>query len=402
MKLSIKEIVVFLIIIALDLGVGPVLAKDKLDDVKDTLLVESGSFSARLKEKGLVSDEKALIVYLDTVVDKVLHNELITKYQLKYYFLKDPMVNAFALPNGEIFITYGLLARLESEAQLAFIIGHEAAHVIKEHGVQQKISRRKKIVAANVADLFLMGTGLVYIPTALSLANYSREHEEESDKIGYDLIEASVYDPRDVLGVFPLLNEIKTANSHKGSVYSSHPGLKDRESRLLLKVEKSKVKEPLDNTEYLKVKNKVFLDTVRLKLNNHHYELARDFLSNTAGNDKSPIYEYLEAESYRLSVKNPDLAIKEYSWIYGKSLSKSKKVFDKNRTSYLEKAKIGYQRILEHSPDYVDAYKGLGKIYCLEEKYKLCEENLVSYLSKNPDPKDKNFIKYLIEKSKRK
>jgi len=75
-----------------------------------------------------------LQAYIDAAGNRVLGDRPVPeKVTYRFLVLRDPMVNAFALPNGSVYITTGLLALLENEAQLAGVLGHEAAHIYERH-----------------------------------------------------------------------------------------------------------------------------------------------------------------------------------------------------------------------------------------------------------------------------
>ena len=133
--------------------------------------------------------------------------------QLKYTFtvLDSPEVNAFALPGGYIYITRGIMAHLNSEAELAAVLGHEIGHVTARHAVRQYSAA----VAANVG--FTLGSILVpelgsragqsllnTLSNAL-LSGYGRDHELEADRLGAEYIARSDYDSKAMIEVIELL-----------------------------------------------------------------------------------------------------------------------------------------------------------------------------------------------------
>ena len=71
--------------------------------------------------------------YLEMIGNKMIPQEAVDKIPFKFHIVRDPTINAFAIPNGEIFLHTGLLARLKNEAQLAFVLGHEIGHILRNH-----------------------------------------------------------------------------------------------------------------------------------------------------------------------------------------------------------------------------------------------------------------------------
>ncbi len=128
---------------------------------------------------------------------------------IRYTFtvLDDPSVNAFALPGGYIYITSGLMAYLNSEGELAGVLGHEIGHVTARHSVKQQ--------SAGVAGAILISVltkktnpsaGKEYnqIGRAL-LSGYGRNHELQADKLGAEYLARVGYDPKDMIRVVSVL-----------------------------------------------------------------------------------------------------------------------------------------------------------------------------------------------------
>lgn len=132
--------------------------------------------------------------------------------QLKWHFtvVDSPDVNAFALPGGYVYITRGLMAYLNSEAELAGVIGHEIGHVTARHGVRQQSAATAAGVGAVLGSILVPGLnnqgGATLLQTLAQAwtAGYGREHELESDRLGAEYLAKSGYSPQamiDVIGV---------------------------------------------------------------------------------------------------------------------------------------------------------------------------------------------------------
>ncbi len=157
---------------------------------------------------------------------------------IPYHFtiLEDPSVNAFALPGGYIFITTGLMAYLNSEGELAGVLGHEIGHVTARHGVQQQSAG---IASAILLELLKKKTGastaksLSQLSTAL-IRGYGREHELQADKLGAEYLARAGYSPQnmlDVIGVLKAQEEFSKYQARREGrqppsyhgVFSTHP-----------------------------------------------------------------------------------------------------------------------------------------------------------------------------------
>jgi len=139
----------------------------------------------------------------------------------QFKVLDSPQINAFALPTGKVYITRGLLARLENEAQLVAILGHEIAHVVRGHATQQlqraQALQDGPIMAAIVAGSSNGGTN----PFAAGLRKYSRDQEKEADLIGLNYLVRQGYDPHAALRTMEILGGVCGGESPQN--FSTHP-----------------------------------------------------------------------------------------------------------------------------------------------------------------------------------
>ena len=113
-------------------------------------------YNAAISEYGRYEDN-ALAAYVDSVGRKVARASEQPELAWKFTVLDDPVVNAFAMPGGYIYVTRGLLAHMQSEAQLAGVLGHEIAHVTARHSAKQITQQqlayvRFRVEGARVAE----------------------------------------------------------------------------------------------------------------------------------------------------------------------------------------------------------------------------------------------------------
>ncbi|MEB4593458.1 M48 family metalloprotease [Candidatus Thiothrix sp. Deng01] len=119
------------------------------------------------------------------------------RQNLRFSFtvLDDPAVNAFALPGGYVYITSGLMAYLNSEAELAGVLGHEIGHVSARHNVSQASWSAVGGILASVAGEKLGNKDLFNTIGELGLTHYSRQQELEADGLGAQFLASAGYDP---------------------------------------------------------------------------------------------------------------------------------------------------------------------------------------------------------------
>ncbi len=154
-----------------------------------------------------------------------------SQYKFQFHLLRDSnMVNAFALPGGQIFITNGLLKRLQNEAQLAGVLGHEIGHVIHRHGAQHMAQGQfgqTLVTAVGVGSSDGRHSGranqqVAAMVNSMVSLSYSRGDETQSDEFGLEAMTAAGFDPSQMLGVMKILSEVSHGN-RQPEWLGSHP-----------------------------------------------------------------------------------------------------------------------------------------------------------------------------------
>lgn len=180
---------------------------------------------------GLFPDEN-LQAYVQSVGDRIVSRSQAAKspYRFEFHLLRDPqVVNAFALPGGQIFITAALLGRLNSEAQLAGVFGHEIFHVVGRHGAEHLAKQQLGVSLVNAVGIAASGgddggqTAAMIAQAVQQLANlrYGRQDESESDRYGLEFMIAAGYDPRGIVELMQVLS--KAGGARQPEFFSSHP-----------------------------------------------------------------------------------------------------------------------------------------------------------------------------------
>ena len=142
--------------------------------------------------------------------------------QLEWHFtvLDSPEINAFALPGGYVYVTRGIMAYLESEAELAGVIGHEIGHVTARHGAQRATSEQNAglgVFAAGILGAVLETQGFYGAGRLASqvsqtvaagyIASYGRDQELQADGLGAEYLARVQYDPRNMIDVIKVLKD---------------------------------------------------------------------------------------------------------------------------------------------------------------------------------------------------
>jgi predicted Zn-dependent protease len=170
-----------------------------------------------------VYDNPALQAYVQRVGEQVAAKSHRPGLVYRFTVLDSPDVNAFALPGGYIYVTRGILAYLNSEAELAAVLGHEVGHVTARHSVRQySAAAAGQIVGALVlrsaaaADLFnVLGSAL--------LSGYGREHELEADRLGAEYLARNDYDPNAMIEVVGVLKNQEEFEKERAKAEGREP-----------------------------------------------------------------------------------------------------------------------------------------------------------------------------------
>ena len=192
---------------------------------------------------GLYPDQK-FQDFVDMVGQKLVNNSIAkeTNYKYDFHLLKDEQtINAFALPGGQIFITYALFSKLDNEDQLAGVLGHEIGHVVGRHSAE-------RMAKQGLTQTLVNGVAVGFDPStaqgAAAIANvinmsYGRDDELESDDLGVKFMMDAGYNPLELIGVMEILKKAAGPNRTPERM-STHPDPENRIEKIKEAIEKYK------------------------------------------------------------------------------------------------------------------------------------------------------------------
>ncbi len=153
--------------------------------------------------------------------------------------LDDNDVNAFAAPGGYVFITKGLLAKMNSEAELAGVLAHEISHVLRKHHLQAIKKGARSELLADLANDAIKSNGadprfskLVSAGTEVYARGLDKDDEFEADRMGVVIAARAGYDPYGLPAVLQTLQSLNPNDSSLALMFKTHPALADRLSLL--------------------------------------------------------------------------------------------------------------------------------------------------------------------------
>lgn len=241
-----RLLVVFALLSLAGCAVNPATGRTDFVMMSEQQEIELGSSYAReiAKQYPRYADDK-LQAYVQRIGERVARHGHRSHLSYSFTVVDSPEVNAFAIPGGHIYIHRGLMAYLDSEAQLAAVLGHEVGHVTARHSVrQQSQSTAWNILGQAVA----IGTGvgavgdLTNVLGGAIVSGYGRDMELEADGFGAQYLARAGYDPQAMIEVVEVLksqedfardearakgNEVKPSGYH--GLFDTHP---DNDTRL--------------------------------------------------------------------------------------------------------------------------------------------------------------------------
>lgn len=190
-----------------------------------------------LKQYGGLYADQRLQDYVDQVGFHVARNSDAADlgWQYEFHLLNDPnTINAFALPGGQIFITTALFGRLETEDQLAGVLGHEIGHVVARHGAQRiaKSGLTEGLINAVAIGSGSEGTAQMAAMIGQMInMKYGRDDELQSDELGVRFMCQAGYDPQGMIEVMQILKEA-AGGQRQPEFASTHPDPENRGEKI--------------------------------------------------------------------------------------------------------------------------------------------------------------------------
>ena len=342
------------------------------------LWMQMDAVEEKLSTSGRIVTDPALNAYVRKVTCRV-SAEYCGDFRL--YIVQTPHFNASMSPNGTMQVWTGTLLRVQNEAQLAYVLGHEMGHYIRRHSVQRWRSIRNKTdsmafftVTTRMAGLGFMGD-LADMAAMASVMAFSRDHERESDDIGFDLMVRAGYAAEEAPKIWISLEEERNAaGAENPSVFlSSHPPTEERLATLqsLASAHAGQGNQGVKPFQAaIRPYRTVWLrDEVRKR----DFEGTQVLLANLlrAGYPAGEIY-FFEGELYRLRGDDGDM----------------------------KEAISAYRKALGSKGAPAETHRALGLMYWKSDQPKQARKSFRAYLAAAPKAEDRAMIKSYIQQLK--
>lgn len=234
---------------------------DKLYEIRSDIEADAIEYISRLSRYNLIFEDPYLESYLYSVVSKILPNKRADgfPYDINIFIVRDPSTNAAVFPNGTMIINTGLLAATHTEDELVAVLAHEIGHFVANHTLvnirkMEKAQARAEFWAAigmglaAATEVAAASTGYYYSDGTLtansailsySIASsilkrigmeYSKEQEEEADKLALDALKYLGYDQNAAATIFQRMADIYNEEGNWAAYYlaGDHPSLEER------------------------------------------------------------------------------------------------------------------------------------------------------------------------------
>jgi predicted Zn-dependent protease len=195
------------------------------------------SFPAMVEEYGGLHPDAEAQKLIKSVGQRIVQNSDArqTPYQYDFHLLADPnVVNAFALPGGQVFITTALVSQFETEDELAGVLGHEIGHVVARHGAE-RIAKQELTQGLTGAAVVASGdyntAQAAQMIASLVNMSYGRDQELESDDLGVRFMTQAGYDPEALITVMEIL-EKASGGQRQPEFMSTHPSPENRVQKI--------------------------------------------------------------------------------------------------------------------------------------------------------------------------
>jgi len=206
-------VILLLAFLAVSCAVNPVTGKRELSLISEGQEIEMGKQTdAEVVAQFGFYDDPALAAYVSKLGLALAARAQRPGLPYRFAVLDSPVVNAFAVPGGSVYVTRGILALMSSEAELAAVLGHELGHVNARHSVrrmsQQMLAQIGLAAGSVISEKFAEYAGLAQAGLQVLFLKYSRDDERQADALGVEYSRLAGYDPADMAVTFTALEKM--------------------------------------------------------------------------------------------------------------------------------------------------------------------------------------------------
>ena len=292
---------------------------------------------------------------------------------VRVYLVRTPLFNASMAPNGMLQVWSGLMLRVENEAQLAAVLGHEIGHYAARHSLERLRDVKTRAGFAQFMGMFGLVGAIGQLGVVAGMYAYSRDHEREADSIGAALMRTAGYDLGEAAKVWSnLALEVKArpnGDPSRTPLFATHPALEERQQALVALAEASPG--GATNAQAWQQTVRPFLrDWLNEEVRRGQHDESIALLTRMIANVRAqPEYLYARGEVTRLRAKDGD--------------------FDAALADYTAAIALGGEP--------PETHRGLGMIHRARNQLPEAKASLQRYIELAPDAADSAMIKSYLE-----
>jgi predicted Zn-dependent protease len=345
----------------------------KVEGDEQRVWSQGDEMAQMLANGGVIYENAAASTYVQGVTDRLFPE---FKGHIQVSIVKSPQLNAFALPNGRIYINQGLLARFQNEAQLATVMAHEGTHFTNRHGYQNTQSLKDNSAFATFGAML----GVPILPQLMAVSSifgFSRALETEADTQGFARLKRAGYDVHEAPRVFEhLIAEIKAEDIKEPYFFATHPRLQERVDNMkTLSTGAAAGGDGAVRADYARTVLQLRLDNLDNMLSMGRAKSALLMLTDPEDlAELPPQAPYYLGEAYRLRGEAGDLKLAEQA----------------------------YLKAVQTAPEFAPSYRALGQLCMKANHYVDAQKYLDRYLELAPEAPDRKYVESYLRIARKK
>jgi beta-barrel assembly-enhancing protease len=330
----------------------------------------------RLRRSPLAIRDADLTKYLQDMVCELTQTHC---PDIRVHVVRTPWFNASMAPNGMMQVWSGLLLRVENEAQLAAVLGHEIAHYLERHSIERLRDIKNKAAVAQFIGMFGLVGAIGQLGILASAFAFSREHETRADRLGMKLLQQAGWSGEEAPKVWGnLLDEVKILGGEdvgkRSPLFATHPAIEDRRSELAKLITPGGQSKP---APLIKVLEKHRLSWVQDEIRRGQFEESLALFGRMIKADSlDALALYGRGESYRQRAGKDDT---------------DKALVDLQAATALDAAE---------KKSVPEAWRSLGLVHQQRKDAAPALQAFEKYLALAPEAADANLIKHYLKELK--
>jgi predicted Zn-dependent protease len=379
-----------------------------IDRDEQHLIEEANELGGYFAAQSLLYNDERVLSLVRRVGHEIRPKPTDDYIEYEFFVLRDPSPNAFALPNGHVYVHTGMLARLNDEAQLAGLLAHEISHVAGHHGILEHRSTKKKAIAGMVLGGMGGFGGVIAVGLQVSVYGFSRELEQEADDHAVLLLRNSRYDPHALPEVFDILgHDYEGLDPRVATIWSTHPEIRARAATSRARVADLPARER-QVTDFEQAVFALRTLTVQDYIQDDYAQTALALAESLAERYPSdPRLVQLLGDAWQGMGGQRRLAVEELSNSDKRQIrrdrvrkTRAQRLAEQLATEDGQKAYVdnlgraedAYRRVLAIDAGFAAAHRGLGEVYEQLSRNREAAEQYLTYVRAAPEAADRSIV----------